>query len=370
MILIIFSIFCLFILIGYYKIFSKVGEKETIHAPTGKITPISLIICAKNEFHNLQLHFDSWIDQQHPQFELIIVNDGSTDQTVNFLQEKALLYSNFSFINIPADASKQLKGKRHALFQGIQKAKYEHLIFTDADCKPLNKDWLLIMSQFFTENKKIVLGYSPYKKKKGLLNQLIQFETVLTALQYLGWALNGKPYMGVGRNIGYAKSLLTKEVFDYSNFTQSGDDDLIAQQLCKNENTAVCLNFKSFVESKSPETFNAWILQKTRHFKASHYYTTKFKILLGLFVLANLGFYFFIYWLLFFQFNFEIAIGLWMFKMFVFNISLHKSFKMLNSKLIFKQILYLDIIYWLIFIIIQTLSIFLRNNGWISKENR
>lgn len=369
MVLIIFSIFCLFILIGYYKIFSKVGEKEIIHTTGGKITPISLIICAKNEFHNLQSHFDTWINQQHPQFELIIVNDGSTDQSSNFLQEKALMHSNFRFINISVDASKKLKGKRHALFEGIQKAKYDHLIFTDADCKPLHKEWLFIMSQFFTEDKKVILGYSPYEKKKGLLNQLIQFETVLTALQYLGWALNGKPYMGVGRNLGYEKALFTKEVFDKSNFTQSGDDDLIAQQLCNKENTVVCLNPKTFVESTPSQTFKTWMLQKTRHFKASHHYTLKFKILLGIFVFANIGLYFLVLGLIFFKFFVGIAIGLYIFKIIMFYIVLKKSLKTLYNSLTFKEILYLEIIYWLIFIIIQTLSIFLRNNGWISKKN-
>ena len=51
----------------------------------------------------------------------------------------------------------------------------------------------------------VVLGYGAYKKYPGFLNKLIRFETFHTALQYFSYALAGKPYMGVGRNLSYRK---------------------------------------------------------------------------------------------------------------------------------------------------------------------
>ena len=98
-------------------------------------------------------------------------------------------------------------GKKFALTLGIKAAKYDYLLLTDADCYPRDKDWISSMAQHFS-NKTIVLGYGAYEKHKGLLNKLVRFDTFQVAMQYFSYALIGKTYMGVGRNLAYKKSCL------------------------------------------------------------------------------------------------------------------------------------------------------------------
>src|SRR5207248_2072491 len=105
--------------------------------------------------------------------------------------------------------------------------KYDILLLTDADCKPVSKLWIKLFAGNYSDSKtEIVLGYSPYSVRPDFLNYLIQFDTIFTAMQYLSFCISGKPYMGVGRNLSYRKKLF----FENKGFAPylklpSGDDD-------------------------------------------------------------------------------------------------------------------------------------------------
>src|SRR5690606_1529384 len=111
-----------------------------------------------------------------------------------------------------------------------------------------------------------VLGYSRYSKTTGFLNKLIRYDAVQIANQYLSSALAGDPYMGVGRNLMYKKSLFEKEKgFKKHYHIQSGDDDLFINAVANKENTSICINEDSFTESLPKNTFKEWWIQKKRH---------------------------------------------------------------------------------------------------------
>jgi len=185
---------------------------------------------------------------------------------------------------------------------GIKAAKNEHLLFTDADCKPVSKYWIQSMAQDVSPKKTIVLGYGKYKAHNTLLNILVRFETLSTAIQYFSYAKLGSPYMGVGRNLGYKKS----EFFKTNGFishiqVRSGDDDLFIQEAATKTNTTISLDSKSFTISNPPVTFKEWFRQKRRHISTSSYYTFKHKFFLGLYFISKLLFYFSAILLLFFM---------------------------------------------------------------------
>lgn len=254
--------------------------------------PISVIIAARNEAENLLKFLPLVLEQSHPNFEVLVINDASSDNTRHVLHELGKTYPCLKAIHhYPAQTYSG--NKKKALGLGIASAKNDYLIFTDADCRPTSEDWLSIMASSFSEDKKIVLGYGKHQKIPGsLLNKLIRFETLLTAIQYFSYAKAGTPYMGVGRNLGYAKNLYEeKGKFDHHEHIRSGDDDLFINTVANGKNTALCFTPKSFTVSEPKKSFKDWLNQKRRHISTAAYYKPVHQFFLGIFYLSQSLFY-------------------------------------------------------------------------------
>jgi len=233
---------------------------------------ISVIICAKNEEQNLRDHLPLILEQDYPEFEVVVVNDSSTDDSEQILMELAGQFAKFRYTSIPVD-DRLKRGKKLALTIGLKSARYEYVVLTDADCYPVSQHWLQAMASNFSKEHRIVLGYGGYEKKKGLLNTLIRYETTFTAIQYLSYAIKGKPYMGVGRNLAYEKALFFENKGFASHYhLQSGDDDLFVNANANAKNCIVEFSPESHTLSRPEVTFLAWIKQKKRHLSAGSHY--------------------------------------------------------------------------------------------------
>ena len=234
-----FFIFSMIIQMVYYLFIFPLISTYKSTGRKGKENPVSVIICAKNEANNLSRFLPLVLDQNYPDFEVIVVNDSSTDNTEALLNELSGKFKNLRFTNIPEN-EKFKHGKKLALTVGIKAAMHENLLFIDADCYPADREWIRLMSGRFTKQKTIVLGYGRYERRKGLLNILIRYETVFTAIQYFSFSIKGKPYMGVGRNLAYNKSLFFNNKGFASHYhIQTGDDDLFINEVANNKNTAI-----------------------------------------------------------------------------------------------------------------------------------
>ncbi|HET7897667.1 MAG TPA: glycosyltransferase family 2 protein, partial [Flavisolibacter sp.] len=131
-----------------------------------------------------------------------------------------------------------------------------------------------------------------YQKRPGFLNKAIRFETFHTALQYMGYALAGKPYMGVGRNLAYRRSLFFRNKgFSSINHIPSGDDDLFINQVANKENTAVVIDPEAFTISTPKTTWKDWMRQKGRHYSTGKFYRKSHQFLLGLYTASFFAFY-------------------------------------------------------------------------------
>lgn len=255
--------------------------------------PVSVVICAKNEAKNLKEHLPLFSEQQYSNFELVLVNDGSYDETLQIMEEFQIEYPGKIKIVDVKPNEKFWGSKKYALTLGIKATSFEYLLFSDADCKPNSSEWISEMVQHFSENHQIVLGYGAFEKKtNSFLNKIIRFETLLTAIQYFSFANIGIPYMGVGRNIAYTKSAF----FEVNGFAKhmnikSGDDDLFINEVANKKNTTFCLSPKSFTISKPKENFKSWVSQKRRHISTANYYKFHHQFLLGLFYCSILLFW-------------------------------------------------------------------------------
>ena len=239
----IFAGFCLITLIQvFYHLFffTRLAVYKAGAKLSSRTHPVSVIICARDEAANLSVNLPGSLVQQYPTtHEVIVVDDNSFDDTKYLLEELAKEFRQLHVVELKQEA-KMIPGKKFPLSMGIKAAKYEIVLLTDADCVPATENWIASMQEAYDDNIEIVLGYGAYHKKKGLLNKIIRWETFHTAIQYFSYALAGKPYMGVGRNLSYKRSVFFRHKgFSSHHHVQSGDDDLFINMAANKKNTRI-----------------------------------------------------------------------------------------------------------------------------------
>jgi cellulose synthase/poly-beta-1,6-N-acetylglucosamine synthase-like glycosyltransferase len=265
--------------------------------------PVSVVVCAHDEAENLKELIPLLLSQDYPEFEVIIVNDRSNDSTFDFLLEETKIHPRLRMVNVK-DTPERVNGKKYGITLGIKAASYEWILLTDADCRPRDARWIRSMSRHFTNSTQFVLGFSPYKRERGFLNLFIRFETLLTAIQYFGFGWMKNPYMGIGRNLAYRKSLFLEQK-GFNNFLHvtGGDDDLFVNMHAHGSNTRLELSPESQVYSFPESSWGAFYDQKVRHLSVGKRYRFSHRFLLGLFtctwILTWFTWLILLFWLIF-----------------------------------------------------------------------
>ncbi len=258
--------------------------------PMADRKPVSIVICAKNEAANLSKNLPFILCQNYlneegvPNFEVIVVNDGSADDTIQVLEGFAKNHSHLNIVNLLPNEIRLFKGKKHALGKGVNATQNDWLLFTDADCKPSSERWLELMVAPLATGKEIILGYGGYNTTIGLLNAFIRWETLHTFMLYSTAAQSGRPYMAVGRNMACIKSVfLQAQESSIWNAVPSGDDDLLVSVVATQVNTQVVSDKSAFTYSDAKETWGAWARQKQRHLSTGKFYKQGIKTYLTLY---------------------------------------------------------------------------------------
>ena len=277
-------------LVYYLIIFGKFAFAHA-QETTPKRVPVSVIVCAKNEAEKVKQFIPLLAEQDYPDFELVLIDDASSDDTLDIFEEFEKQYSNIRLVKVENNEA-FWGNKKYALTLGIKAARKEYLLFTDADCYPTSKDWITNMTSRFTVNKTIVLGYGAYEKvKNSFLNKLIRFDAMLTATQYFAWAKIGRPFSGEGRNLAYKK----EEFFKVNGYIdhmsiRMGEDALFLNQAAKGKNTTICYTPESFTYSEPKKSFKAWRKQKRRQVFTAKFFSGFDKFQLRFFFLSQLSF--------------------------------------------------------------------------------
>ena len=293
---------------------------------------ISIVICARNEYNQLKENLPLILTQEYPNFEVVVVNHASDDDTTFLLLKLAEEFPNLKIVEIREDLN-FFEGKKFPLSIGIKSAANDLVLLTDADCRPVSPRWIELMAAGFSEEKEIILGYGAYATAKGFLNRLIRFDTLHIALQYLTFALAGIPYMGVGRNMAYRKSLFYKKKGFISHYTiHSGDDDLFINRAANHKNTRIVVDPESFTISRPKNSFGEWCIQKKRHLSTGKFYRMKHKILLGLYTLTTALFYTFFVLLLAMNYTIIPVIALFVLRLAIQLIIFRKTMTRLNEQ--------------------------------------
>jgi len=285
-VLTILFIYQLYFYVRYMAAITRCNRRLKKH-PVAEPDPwpgVSVVVSARNEETNIKNYLQALLEQDYPMFEVIVVNDGSEDRTAMVLEEYRLKYRNLHITFVPVEA-RVTSSKKLALTLAVKAAMYDVLLLTDADCVPESNQWIreMVKGLSVSKNTQLVLGYSPYFNMHNGINRVIRYETLFNGLHYMGRALNGHPYMGVGRNMLYTKDLfMSQKGFAGLLTLRSGDDDLFVNKVATNTNTTAVCNRKASMWSLPKTTFKEWIIQKRRHLSASTYYKSSSRFMLGL----------------------------------------------------------------------------------------
>ncbi len=251
------------------------------------LRPVSVVVCVHHEAHQIGTLIEEIYAQHYPKFELVVVDDRSDEPTQRVLAQCQARFADLRVVRIDATPP-GLNPKKFALAQGIAAAQHDLLLLTDADCRPATRRWIATMLAHLHPPRQIVLGYAPYLRQPGFLNQFIRYETLYTAIQYLSFGLTGWPYMGVGRNLAYAKALFfSAGGFANHAHVTGGDDDLFINQVATAHNVAVCTHPDSFTYSYPKNTWLAWFRQKIRHLSVGKKYRPADRWRLGALALSH-----------------------------------------------------------------------------------
>ena len=284
-------LFCAAVNVGYILyFFRRIFKLSPRNVPAEARLAVSIVVCAKNEAQNLSANLPAILTQDYsaidgsPMFEVVVVNDCSTDDTAQVLSALQSTYPHLSVVTLAEYDVRTAPGKKFAMSKGIDAARYTGLVFTDADCRPASADWLRAMAAPLAEGKEIVAGFSDFYVRPGALNAFVRFETRHTFLQWATYALAGRPYMAVGRNMACTKAsyIRAQSQLRWAK-VPTGDDDFLVAGAATATNMGIAIGSEVVTWSEAMPDFKSYFAQKSRHLSAGKYYRPHIKVLLGVY---------------------------------------------------------------------------------------
>ncbi len=351
---IILGIIILFQILYYFIVYGRVAffkdNKLTTDEKQKYIPSVSVVMCVKDDAYNLEKKLPIILEQEYPNFEVVVVNDASKDETEYVLRVLQEIYPNLNVVNLYNNVNGFL-GKKYPLSLGIKSAKNEIILLTESDTMPLNYNWITTMVKGFKQKKDIVLGFTNFEQKPTFLNTLMHYENLTSAMHYLGHAMLNNPFMGQGRNMAYKREFFFETGGFISQYNISvGEDDLFINKNANSKNTSVIINKESINLASPKEKREEWVIQKKKHFKSMYHFKLKDKIISTLMPFATLLIYVLVALSIVFQFPWQYAILPLVLKYTFQIIVYYKSSKTLATK----QVAFLSPLLEVLFLFINT----------------
>jgi len=290
--LLFFIIQFLFYFLLYRKPYSYQSKKGKISISENDLPSVSVVIVSKNDSENLAKHLPAILNQDYPDFEVVVVNMGSTDETDMVLKRLEQTYNNLYHTYVPQEAE-ELNEKKLALTIGIKAAKNTILLFTEPYCQPASNQWIKEFAEEFAKGKEVVLGFCKLDiPKKVPMRRFIHYDNLIQGLKYLSMAIVHRPFMGIGRNMGYIRELFFRQKGFSSilNF-EDGEDDLFINEIANGKNTGVVISPESMTISDVVTSFSVWRALKSKYLHTKRFYKGFFSSIFGWETFSKYGFY-------------------------------------------------------------------------------
>lgn len=270
-------VLCIYYGLFYFRVGHYRGprKKKQPASDVVPLPPVSVVLTAQNDAEWLKTNLVYLLEQDYPDFEVVVVDNRSADDTVSVLKILCKNYAHLKVVPMVENAN-GYRGKKYPMSMGIKSAKNDILIFADPNCRPIdltNFHWLREMVAGYESDKtEIVLGYSGIQPKNSLFNWLQQYDNFDFSTEYLGAAIMRCPFTGNGRNLSYRRSMFMRNrgfIYHYS--IPDGADDMFVNQNSNGVNTRVVLTPYSFTLVEPMPTVAQWHSYR-KHRTVTHKY--------------------------------------------------------------------------------------------------
>lgn len=246
--------------------------------------PASVVIAAHNQAEQLRRNLPAILEQDYGEYEVIVVNNASTDDTEDVLKTLELKYPHLHHTFTP-DSARHISHKRLSLTIGFKSAQHDWVVLTEADCRPVSSSWLKSLSRQFLPDTQIVLGYANYADRRNRLARKTIFFSLFHQMHYLPWATRHKAYRGNPANVAYRKDLfMSHKGFAGDINLISGAVELLVNRHSNADNTRVSLASETKVVRENIEPARLWrqkrmyYMETRRHFRKKWLYRRAFDL--------------------------------------------------------------------------------------------
>lgn len=217
----------------------------------------------------LDRYLDALDNQDYPDYETVLVYDACAEAAACLAEKYADRYSNLYITFVP-QGSHNISRRKLALTIGIKAREADVVVTTTSNCSIPSRSWLSsMMAPFAEEGKDVVLGYSriDFSSFSGMKRLYRQYDFAMTAVQWLGSALNGHPYRGDGANLAFRRRFFVENRgYSATNKLETGDDDIFVNEIATGDNTAVVVTPDTILTTEwGDSTKRMWIDIKERY---------------------------------------------------------------------------------------------------------
>lgn len=275
--------------LGWRKIptFRATGSKSEPPGPS-----VSIVIAARNEAKNISICLNGILKQNYPpdKFEIIVVDDHSTDDTTREVEKLTIGASNLKLISLAA-VKHENTGKKSAIAAGIAEAGGELIITTDADCRH-PEQWVKSIAHYYKQyNPALICGPVVFEPQKSFTGWFMELEFMSLIASGAGALGLKKPLMCNGANMAFRREVFSGQgVFGESKKWASGDDVFLMHSISKRYGSDSIHFIKSvpaIVSTRPPASLREFIQQRIRWGSKTRAYFNSFTAWVALLVLLN-----------------------------------------------------------------------------------
>lgn len=278
-------------LLYYYLLFARFSfmrkKSDTSHYQPA----VSVVMVAKDAASVLLKTLPKFLNQQYGEFEVVVVNDHSQDDTRLLLVEYQQQYSNLKIVELDTSVT-TIRGKKFALSMGIRCASHSCILITSPECAPTSTHWIEKMAAKFENDKQIVLGYSTFERRKNPFNRMLHFDCLVNAIQYFSLARINSTYRGNAWNMGFTEQMFVQQRgFASHNHIRYGEEDIFVSRSAKRNNTAIEFSREAITVLQRNARHDYWLDHKQGLYYTRKFNTFKNRFLLNFYAVVNLLFY-------------------------------------------------------------------------------